>query len=195
MGNRLYGMFLCFQWVYWNHIHTVYVVFGSKRLHISLFGSHHHLQVWEKSQTTRWLSRAIRINSSRPAQKDKYKYEHVQVHNVWVQYKYVCSVKCSLDVVFMYMVQWFEKCRQLWIKCGPQWDEASFNLSEDFFDALMVSSTLCVTILLTCAPDVGFSNLKQFSFFITGGAWLMQRGYSFTFLYFYSIFSICVFNP
>ncbi|XP_042347777.1 synaptonemal complex protein 2-like [Plectropomus leopardus] len=36
------------------------------------------------------------------------------------------------------MVQWFEKCRQLWILCGPQWDETLFNLSEDFFDALMV---------------------------------------------------------
>ncbi|XP_029361274.1 synaptonemal complex protein 2 [Echeneis naucrates] len=36
------------------------------------------------------------------------------------------------------MVQWFEKCRQLWIQGGPQWDEALFNLSEDFFDALMV---------------------------------------------------------
>ncbi|XP_038579496.1 synaptonemal complex protein 2 isoform X5 [Micropterus salmoides] len=36
------------------------------------------------------------------------------------------------------MVHWFEKCRQLWIQCGPQWDEILFNLSEDFFDALMV---------------------------------------------------------
>ncbi|XP_037627905.1 synaptonemal complex protein 2 isoform X4 [Sebastes umbrosus] len=35
------------------------------------------------------------------------------------------------------MVQWFEKCRQLWIQCGPQWDETLFNLSEDFLDALM----------------------------------------------------------
>ncbi|XP_053281245.1 synaptonemal complex protein 2 [Pleuronectes platessa] len=36
------------------------------------------------------------------------------------------------------MVQWFEKCRQLWIQCGPQWDEPLFNLSEDFFDVLTV---------------------------------------------------------
>ncbi|XP_047187101.1 synaptonemal complex protein 2-like isoform X2 [Scophthalmus maximus] len=35
------------------------------------------------------------------------------------------------------MVQWFEKCRQLWVQCGPQWDETLFNLSEDFFDVLM----------------------------------------------------------
>ncbi|XP_074501267.1 synaptonemal complex protein 2 [Sebastes fasciatus] len=35
------------------------------------------------------------------------------------------------------MVQWFEKCRQLWIQCGLQWDETLFNLSEDFLDALM----------------------------------------------------------
>ncbi|XP_034029114.1 synaptonemal complex protein 2 [Thalassophryne amazonica] len=36
------------------------------------------------------------------------------------------------------MVQWFEKCRQLWIQCGPQRNESLLNLSEDFFDALMV---------------------------------------------------------
>ncbi|XP_035513508.1 synaptonemal complex protein 2-like [Morone saxatilis] len=41
------------------------------------------------------------------------------------------------------MVQWFEKCRQLWIQCGPQWDETLFNLSEDFFDALMVVHDSC----------------------------------------------------
>lgn len=40
---------------------------------------------------------------------------------------------------FVHMVQWFEKCRQLWIQCGPQWDETLFNLSEDFFDVLRVS--------------------------------------------------------
>ncbi|XP_071331947.1 synaptonemal complex protein 2 isoform X2 [Trachinotus anak] len=41
------------------------------------------------------------------------------------------------------MVQWFEKCRQLWIQCGPHWDEALLNLSEDFFDALMVVHEAC----------------------------------------------------
>ncbi|XP_039657476.1 synaptonemal complex protein 2 isoform X4 [Perca fluviatilis] len=41
------------------------------------------------------------------------------------------------------MVQWFEKCRQLWIHCGPQWNETLFNLSEDFFDALMVVHEAC----------------------------------------------------
>ncbi|KAM8864625.1 uncharacterized protein sycp2 [Spinachia spinachia] len=41
------------------------------------------------------------------------------------------------------MVQWFEKCRQLWIQCGPQWDEALNNLSDDFFDALMVVHEAC----------------------------------------------------
>lgn len=45
------------------------------------------------------------------------------------------------------MVQWFEKCRQLWIQRGPQWDESLFNLSEDFFDAFMVS--LCWTVKQT----------------------------------------------
>ncbi|XP_070695015.1 synaptonemal complex protein 2 [Pempheris klunzingeri] len=41
------------------------------------------------------------------------------------------------------MVQWFEKCRQLWTRCGLQWDETLFNLSEDFFDALMVVHEAC----------------------------------------------------
>ncbi|XP_054465353.1 synaptonemal complex protein 2 [Anoplopoma fimbria] len=41
------------------------------------------------------------------------------------------------------MVQWFRKCRQLWIQCGQQWDETLFNLSEDFFDALMVVHEAC----------------------------------------------------
>ncbi|XP_027144283.1 synaptonemal complex protein 2 isoform X2 [Larimichthys crocea] len=41
------------------------------------------------------------------------------------------------------MVQWFEKCRQLWIQCGPQWDETLFSLSEEFFDALMVVHESC----------------------------------------------------
>ncbi|XP_068608143.1 synaptonemal complex protein 2 [Brachionichthys hirsutus] len=41
------------------------------------------------------------------------------------------------------LVQWFGKCRQLWIQRGPQWDEALFNLSEDFFDALMVVHDSC----------------------------------------------------
>ncbi|KAK9515487.1 hypothetical protein VZT92_026131 [Zoarces viviparus] len=33
--------------------------------------------------------------------------------------------------------------KQLWIQCGPQWDETLFNLSEDFFDALMVVHEAC----------------------------------------------------
>lgn len=44
-----------------------------------------------------------------------------------------------IEPVIVHMVQWFEKCRQLWIESGPRWDETLFNLSEDFFDALMVS--------------------------------------------------------
>nr|XP_057940990.1 synaptonemal complex protein 2 isoform X2 [Doryrhamphus excisus] len=36
------------------------------------------------------------------------------------------------------MVQWFEKCKKLWIQCKPQWDESLSRLSEDFFDAVMV---------------------------------------------------------
>ncbi|XP_058499749.1 synaptonemal complex protein 2 isoform X5 [Solea solea] len=41
------------------------------------------------------------------------------------------------------MVQWFEKCRQLWIHCGPQRDENMFNLSEEFFYTLMVVHEAC----------------------------------------------------
>ncbi|XP_076597979.1 synaptonemal complex protein 2 [Chaetodon auriga] len=41
------------------------------------------------------------------------------------------------------MVEWFEKCRHLWIQCGPQWDETLFSLSEEFFDALMVVHDSC----------------------------------------------------
>lgn len=40
---------------------------------------------------------------------------------------------------YMHMLHWYEGCRQLWIEGGPKWDEALLNLSEDFFDALMVS--------------------------------------------------------
>ncbi|XP_016891623.1 synaptonemal complex protein 2 [Cynoglossus semilaevis] len=41
------------------------------------------------------------------------------------------------------MMQWFEKCRHLWIQCGPQWHETMFSLSEDFFDTLMVLHEAC----------------------------------------------------
>lgn len=41
------------------------------------------------------------------------------------------------------MVEWFEKCRQLWIQCGLQWDENLLNLSEDFLNALTVVHLAC----------------------------------------------------
>ncbi|XP_068996668.1 synaptonemal complex protein 2 [Embiotoca jacksoni] len=41
------------------------------------------------------------------------------------------------------MVQWFEKCRQLWIQCGLQWDETLFTLAEDFLNALMAIHEAC----------------------------------------------------
>ncbi|XP_077418935.1 uncharacterized protein sycp2 isoform X2 [Vanacampus margaritifer] len=34
------------------------------------------------------------------------------------------------------MFQWFDKCKQLWIQHGPQWDKSLSTLSEDFFDAV-----------------------------------------------------------
>ncbi|PWA30974.1 hypothetical protein CCH79_00010636, partial [Gambusia affinis] len=60
------------------------------------------------------------------------------------------SIKCSqqflnkLDkLVTRYMVQWFEKCRKLWIQHGPHWDETMFALSENFLNALMVVHESC----------------------------------------------------
>ncbi|XP_014846919.1 PREDICTED: synaptonemal complex protein 2 [Poecilia mexicana] len=41
------------------------------------------------------------------------------------------------------MVQWFEKCRKLWIQHGPHWDETMFALSENFLNALMVVHESC----------------------------------------------------
>ncbi|XP_070400758.1 synaptonemal complex protein 2 isoform X5 [Nothobranchius furzeri] len=41
------------------------------------------------------------------------------------------------------MVQWFEKCKLLWIQHGPLWDETMFTLSENFFNALMVAHESC----------------------------------------------------
>ncbi|XP_028266468.1 synaptonemal complex protein 2 [Parambassis ranga] len=41
------------------------------------------------------------------------------------------------------MVIWFEKCRQLWIRCGQQWDETLLTLSEDFLNALTVVHEAC----------------------------------------------------
>ncbi|XP_076734450.1 synaptonemal complex protein 2 isoform X1 [Maylandia zebra] len=41
------------------------------------------------------------------------------------------------------MVEWFEKCRQVWIQCGLQWDENLINLSEDFLNALTVVHQAC----------------------------------------------------
>lgn len=38
----------------------------------------------------------------------------------------------------VHMLQWYERCRQLWIQGGQKWDEALLNLSGDFFDALIV---------------------------------------------------------
>ena len=39
---------------------------------------------------------------------------------------------------FVHMLEWFEKCRQLWILGGNIRDENLLNLAEDFFDALKV---------------------------------------------------------
>ncbi|XP_054905451.1 synaptonemal complex protein 2 isoform X2 [Poeciliopsis prolifica] len=41
------------------------------------------------------------------------------------------------------MIQWFEKCRKLWIQHGPHWDETMFALSENFLNALAVVHESC----------------------------------------------------
>ncbi|KAM9342503.1 uncharacterized protein sycp2 [Pholidichthys leucotaenia] len=43
------------------------------------------------------------------------------------------------------MMEWFEKCRQLWIHCGPRWDQTLFNLAEDFLNVLMAVHEACTT--------------------------------------------------
>ncbi len=40
--------------------------------------------------------------------------------------------------MYVYMVQWFEKARKLWVEAGSSRNETMIKLAEDFFDALMV---------------------------------------------------------
>ncbi|KAK5602052.1 hypothetical protein CRENBAI_017232 [Crenichthys baileyi] len=49
----------------------------------------------------------------------------------------------SVSHSVVYMVQWFEKCRKLWIQHGPKWDETLLTLSENFLNALMVVHESC----------------------------------------------------
>ncbi|KTG32330.1 hypothetical protein cypCar_00004932 [Cyprinus carpio] len=44
----------------------------------------------------------------------------------------------SLLKMYVYMVQWFEKARKLWVEAGSSRNETMIKLAEDFFDALMV---------------------------------------------------------
>lgn len=58
---------------------------------------------------------------------------------------YICGYTAVYSIIYPYsmfivhILQWFERCKQLWIQCGPKWDEQLLNLSENFFDTLMVS--------------------------------------------------------
>uniref|UniRef100_A0A8C2JCY7 Synaptonemal complex protein 2 n=1 Tax=Cyprinus carpio TaxID=7962 RepID=A0A8C2JCY7_CYPCA len=45
--------------------------------------------------------------------------------------------------MYVYMVQWFEKARKLWVEAGSSRNEAMIKLAEDFFDALMVVHESC----------------------------------------------------
>lgn len=47
---------------------------------------------------------------------------------------------CNTDLICVYMVQWFERARRLWVKVGSSRNETLIKLAEDFFDALMVSN-------------------------------------------------------
>lgn len=44
----------------------------------------------------------------------------------------------SLLQMYVYMVQWFEKARKLWVEAGPSRNETMIKLADDYFDALMV---------------------------------------------------------
>lgn len=75
-----------------------YAEFGSKRFQISQFGSRYPLQMWEKPETAWWLSRAVRNNSSRPTEKDKYT-SNTYMHTVCE----CCMSKCTellIEAVF-----------------------------------------------------------------------------------------------
>ncbi|XP_015257877.1 PREDICTED: synaptonemal complex protein 2-like, partial [Cyprinodon variegatus] len=41
------------------------------------------------------------------------------------------------------MVQWFEKCRKLWIQQGPHWDKTMYVLCENFLNVLMMVHESC----------------------------------------------------
>ncbi|XP_051735390.1 synaptonemal complex protein 2-like isoform X2 [Ctenopharyngodon idella] len=45
--------------------------------------------------------------------------------------------------MYVYMVQWFEKARKLWVEAGSSRNEMLIKLAEDFFDALMVVHESC----------------------------------------------------
>ncbi|KAM9785623.1 uncharacterized protein sycp2 [Neosynchiropus ocellatus] len=44
---------------------------------------------------------------------------------------------------FVHMVQWFEKCRNLWVNGGPHWNETLLSLCEDFSDTLLEVHGAC----------------------------------------------------
>lgn len=118
----------------WNHTYIFYEEFGSKWLPVSHFGSSRYSEVWETPETSSWLSRSAWNDSPRLAHKDKYSSKDTKCA-VWV----IALNQLLIGSAFVHMVLWFEKCRQLWIQYGPRWNETLLNLSEDFFDALMVS--------------------------------------------------------
>ncbi|KAK2885820.1 hypothetical protein Q8A67_016657 [Cirrhinus molitorella] len=48
-----------------------------------------------------------------------------------------------LPKMCVYMVQWFEKARKMWVEAGSSRNETLIKLAEDFFDALMVVHESC----------------------------------------------------
>ncbi|KAM8830811.1 uncharacterized protein sycp2 [Synchiropus picturatus] len=57
------------------------------------------------------------------------------------------------------MVQWFEKCRNLWINSGPCWNETMLYLCEDFSDTLLEVHGAC---------DEGTNEVREYFLYLLG---------------------------
>ncbi|XP_075331608.1 uncharacterized protein sycp2 [Odontesthes bonariensis] len=64
-------------------------------------------------------------------------------HFVFQGFKRKLTLALIESCFFVHMVQWFEKCRQIWTQHGPHWDETLFTLSENFLNALMAVHETC----------------------------------------------------
>ena len=122
----------------------LYAVFESQGCQTCKSVFHHPLQVWQEIILS-WGPRTFWNHRSRLCQEDKDSKN--EMHECYIYYTQVHPLTCFVSFFWMYMVDWFEKCSQLWIQGGPQRDEALLTLAEDFFDSLMVSLYHTVTRL------------------------------------------------